>query len=121
MLSITWRSIKTRLQLSTSSGDLRVQMIVSRWRINRQKHTKTKKYIYEVKWMHKGMESNSWVERDTLLAMGYSKLVHKKDEQEAAAAGLMSKPLTQPGVEKALKDLGLDAEAASHQPLASLS
>merc|ERR1712176_1617158 len=53
--------------------------------------------------------------------MGYSKLVHKKDEQEAAAAGLLSKPLTQPGVEKALKDFGLDAEAASHQPLASPS
>merc|ERR1719197_324598 len=89
--------------------------------LNRQKHTKTKKYIYEVKWMHKPIESNTWVERDILLAMGYSKLVNKKDEQEAAAAGLLSKPLTQPGVEKALKDFGVDAEAASHQPLASLS
>merc|ERR1711933_61210 len=87
----------------------------------RQKHTKTKKYIYEVKWMHKSTESNTWVERDILLAMGYSKLVNKKDEQEAAAAGLLSKPLTQPGVEKALKDFGLDSESASHQPLASLS
>jgi len=55
------------------------------------------------------------------MAMGHSKLVNKKDEQEAAAAGLLSKPLTQPGVEKALKDFGLDAESASHQPLASLS
>merc|ERR1712100_950273 len=89
--------------------------------LNRQKHTKTKKYIYEVKWMHKSVESNSWVERETLLAMGYSKIVTKKDEQEAAAAGLLSKPLTQPGVEKALKDFGLDVESASHQPLASLS
>merc|ERR1712151_671237 len=89
--------------------------------LNRQKHTKTKKYIYEVKWMHKSVESNSWVERETLLAMGYSKIVMKKDEQEAAAAGLLSKPLTRPGVEKALKDFGVDAEAASHQPLASLS
>merc|ERR1719191_172590 len=89
--------------------------------LNRQKHTKTKKYIYEVKWMHKPIEANSWVERDILLATGYSKLVNKKDEQEAAAAGLLSKPLTQPGVEKALKDFGLDAESASHQPLASLS
>merc|ERR1712019_11651 len=44
-----------------------------------------------------------------------------KDEQEAAAAGLMSKPLTQPGVEKALKDFGLDAESASHNPLSALS
>merc|ERR1712185_777440 len=58
--------------------------------------------------------------RDILLAMGYSKIVAKKDEQEAAA-GLLTKPLTQPGVEKALKDFGLDAESASHQPLASLS
>merc|ERR1711935_922345 len=89
--------------------------------LNRQKHTKTKKYIYEVKWMHKSTESNTWVERDILLAMGFSKLVNKKDEQEAAAAGLLSKPLTQPGVEKALKDFGLDAESASHQPLGSLS
>merc|ERR1719146_117256 len=89
--------------------------------LNHQKHTKTKKYIYETKWMHKSVESKSWVERDILLAMGYSKLVNKKDEQEAAAAGLLTKPLTQPGVEKALKDFGLDAEAASHQPLGSLS
>merc|ERR1712100_990050 len=89
--------------------------------LNRQKHTKTKKYIYEVKWMHKSVECNSWVERDTILAMGYSKMVHKKDEQEAAAAGLLSKPLTQPGVEKALKDFGVDSESASYSPIASLS
>merc|ERR1719440_351189 len=99
----------------------RAQAVIPDSVLNRQKHTKTKKYIYEVKWMHKSMESNTWVERETLLAMGYSKLVNKKDEQEAAAAGLLSKPLTQPGVEKALKDFGLDAESASHQPLASLS
>jgi elongation factor 3 len=89
--------------------------------LNRQKHTKTKKYIYEVKWAHKSLEYNSWVEREILLEMGYSKIVAKKDEQEAAAAGLLSKPLTQPGVEKALKDFGLDSEAASHSPLGSLS
>merc|ERR1719473_2309045 len=64
---------------------------------------------------------NSWVERDTLLQMGYEKMVCKKDEQEAAAAGLLSKPLTQPGVEKALKDFGIDTEAASHNPLSALS
>merc|ERR1711907_753406 len=89
--------------------------------LNRQKHTKTKKYLYEVKWMHKSIENNAWVERDILLAMGYSKIVMKKDEQEAAAAVLLSKPLTQAGVEKALKDFGLDTEAASHSPIHSLS
>merc|ERR1719152_930985 len=99
----------------------RDQKVIPEAVLNRQKHTKTKKYIYEVKWMHKGVESNSWVERETLLAMGYSKIVMKKDEQEAAAAGLLSKPLTQSGVEKALKDFGLDTEAASHSPIHSLS
>merc|ERR1712232_1270305 len=108
--------------LDTKEGKKeRDQKVIPEAILNRQKHTKTKKYIYEVKWMHKPVECNCWVERETLLTMGYSKLVHKKDEQEAAAAGLLSKPLTQPGVEKALKDFGLDAEAASHQPLASLS
>merc|ERR1711871_1500138 len=99
----------------------RAAQVVPEAILNRQKHTKTKKYIYEVKWMHKPIDSNSWVERETLLSMGYSTLVNKKDEQEAAAAGLLSKPLTAPGVEKALMEFGLDAESASHQPLASLS
>merc|ERR1712232_372610 len=99
----------------------RASAVVPEAVLNRQKHTKTKKYMYEVKWMHKPIESNSWVEREILLAMGYSKIVLKKDEQEAAAAGLLSKPLTQPGVEKALKDFGLDAEAASYSPIGSLS
>merc|ERR1719378_727677 len=36
--------------------------------LNRQKHTNTKKYIYEVKWQYKSTDSNSWVERETLLA-----------------------------------------------------
>merc|ERR1712019_210413 len=99
----------------------RASAVVPEAILNRQKHTKTKKYIYEVKWMHKPVECNCWVEREVLLAMGYSKIVHKKDEQEAAAAGLLSKPLTQPGVEKALKDFGLDTEAASYSPIGSLS
>jgi len=99
----------------------RSQALIPEAIINRQKHTKTKKYIYEVKWTHKPIENNTWVEREIILAMGYSKIVMKKDEQEAAAAGLLSKPLTQSGVEKALKDFGLDAEAASHSPIHSLS
>lgn len=106
---------------SKEGKEERKKAVVPEAILNRQKQPKTKKYIYEVKWMHKAIESNTWVERATLMAMGYSKLVNKKDEQEAAAAGLLTKPLTQPGVEKALKDFGLDAESASHQPLGSLS
>merc|ERR1719331_2476834 len=71
--------------------------------------------------MHKPIDTAVWVERDTLIAMGYEKLVCREDEKQAAAAGLMSRPLTAPNVEKALKDFGLDAESASHNPIKSLS
>merc|ERR1712048_1224376 len=100
---------------------IRSMAVVPEAILNRQKHAKTQKNIYEVKWQHKPVENNSWVEREILLEMGYSKMVMKKDEQEAAAAGLLSKPLTQPGVEKALKDFGVTSEAASHSPIRSLS
>merc|ERR1711981_1198235 len=115
-------SLENQNQEATEDDEKeRAQAVIPEAVLNRQKHTKTKKYLYEVKWMHKSIENNAWVEREILLAMGYSKIVMKKDEQEAAAAGLLSKPLTQSGVEKALKDFGLDAVAASHSPIHSLS
>merc|ERR1712185_376267 len=53
--------------------------------------------------------------------MGYIKLVQREDEKQAAAAGLMSKQLTQPAVEKHLADFAIDAEAASHTNISALS
>jgi elongation factor 3 len=88
--------------------------------LNRKKN-KQKKYEYEVKMMHKPVEAAVWIERDTMVAMGYEKLVCREDEKQAAAAGLMSKPLTAPSVEKALKDFGLDVESASHSPISALA
>jgi len=88
--------------------------------LNRKKN-KAKKYEYETKMMFKPIEAAVWIERDTLVAMGFEKIVCREDEKQAAAAGLMAKPLTAPSVEKALKDFGLDAESASHNPIASLS
>lgn len=88
--------------------------------LNRRKN-KQKKYEYETKWMNKPIELSCWVERDTLISMGYEKLVCREDEKQAAAAGLMSKPLTAPSVEKELKNFGMDAESASHNPINSLS
>merc|ERR1719453_1938213 len=71
--------------------------------------------------MGKPIELSCWVERDTMVNMGYEKMVCREDEKQAAAAGLMSKPLTAPSVEKCLKNFGLDAESASHNPIKSLS
>ena len=42
--------------------------------LERQKHTKTNEYIFEVKWHQKPMECNTWVKCETLLSMGYTGL-----------------------------------------------
>merc|ERR1711907_853531 len=89
--------------------------------LNRRQKKKEKTYEYEVKWQFKPLEANVWVERDTLIKMGYLKMVQREDEKQAAAAGLQTKRLTQPGVEKHLADFGVDAESASHTQLNQLS
>merc|ERR1712115_602986 len=88
---------------------------------NRRQKKKEKTYEYEVKWQLKPMESNVWVEKDILVKMGYLKLVQREDERQAAMAGLMTKQLTQPGVEKHLADFGVDPESASHTQINQLS
>merc|ERR1712066_173146 len=89
--------------------------------LNRRQKKKEKTYEYEVKWQFKPMECNCWVEKDILIQMGYIKLVQREDERQAAAAGLMTKQLTQPSIEKHLGDFGVDPESASHTQIGQLS
>jgi len=89
--------------------------------LNRRQKKKEKTFEYEIKWQFKPMEANSWVEKDILIKMGYIKLVQREDERQAAMAGLMTKHLTQPGVEKHLGDFGVDPESASHTQINQLS
>jgi len=88
---------------------------------NRRQKKKEKTFEYEVKWQFKAMDQNVWVEKDTLVKMGYLKLVQREDERQAAMAGLMTKQLTQPGVEKHLSEFGVDPESASHTQINQLS
>merc|ERR1712019_186706 len=89
--------------------------------VNRRQKKKEKTYEYEVKWQFKDISNTHWVEKDTLIKMGYIKLVQREDERQAAMAGLMTKQLTQKGVEKHLADFGVDAESASHTQIGSMS
>merc|ERR1711871_923634 len=89
--------------------------------MNRRQKKKEKTYEYEVKWQFKPIESNLWVEKDTLVQMGFLKLVQREDERQAAMAGLMTKQLTQPSIEKHLGDFGVDPESASHTQINQLS
>merc|ERR1712183_751240 len=89
--------------------------------LNRRNKKKEKTYEYETKWQFKDIEHNVWVEKDTLIQMGYLKLVQREDEKQAAAAGLQTKQLTQPGVEKHMGNFGVDPESASHTQISQLS
>merc|ERR1712014_413530 len=89
--------------------------------MNRRQKKKEKTYEYEVKWQFKPIENNVWVEKEILVKMGYLKLVQREDERQAAMAGLMTKQLTQPSVEKHLSDFGVDAESATHTQINQLS
>merc|ERR1711862_409488 len=89
--------------------------------VNRRQKKKEKTFEYETKWRMKAMDCNVWVEKDTLVKMGYLKLVQREDERQAAMAGLMTKQLTQPSVEKHLGDFGVDPESASHTQINQLS
>merc|ERR1711907_803426 len=89
--------------------------------LNRKNMKKEKTFLYEVKWQFKPIEANAWVPKDTIIKMGYLKMVQREDERQAAMSGLMTKQLTQPGVEKHLGDFGVDAESASHTQINQLS
>merc|ERR1712072_317520 len=89
--------------------------------LNRRNKKKEKTMEYEVKWQFKPLENNIWVEKDIIIKMGYIKLVEREDEKQAAAAGLQTKQLTQPGIEKHLADFGVDPESASHTQINQLS
>merc|ERR1712072_852479 len=89
--------------------------------VDRRVLKKEKTFEYEVCLMYKPPECNVWIEKSTLIKMGYLKLVQREDEKQAAMAGLQTKQLTQPGVEKHLAAFGVDAESASHTQISQLS
>merc|ERR1711977_603068 len=89
--------------------------------MNRRVNKKDKTKEYEVKWQFKDVTDTHWVDRETIIKMGYIKLVQREDEKQAAMAGLQTKQLTQPGVEKHLSNFGVDPESASHTQISQLS
>jgi elongation factor 3 len=86
---------------------------------SRRKSKRT--YEYEVKWLNKGEDSNTWLSREKLEEMGWGKMVQRLDQQEALRLGLAARPLTTKFVEKQLGDMGLEAEFATHSRIRGLS
>jgi len=82
---------------------------------------KKNQYEYEVAWMGRSLDSTTWIGREKLEKLGFTKYLNRIDEREAARAGLYARPLTQKNVEKHLEDFGLDAEFGTHNRIFGLS
>lgn len=82
---------------------------------------KKNSYEYEIQWKGKSSDCTTWMMRDKLEALGFTKLLNRIDEREAARQGLYARPLTQKNVEKHLEDFGLEAEFGTHNRIKGLS
>ncbi|KAI8138495.1 armadillo-type protein [Fennellomyces sp. T-0311] len=77
-------------------------------------------YEYEVSWVGKSSVENSWISRQRLEQMGFSKKIAEVDAQEASKLGL-NRPLTSKEIEKHLTEVGLEPEFATHSRIRGLS
>ncbi|KAL2269311.1 hypothetical protein VTJ83DRAFT_1495 [Remersonia thermophila] len=87
--------------------------------VGRQKYKKT--FQYEVKWRGLLPKHNTQVSRETLLELGFTKLVQEFDDHEASREGLGYRELQPSVISKHFEDLGLDPEIANHNEIGSLS
>ncbi|KAK4247654.1 P-loop containing nucleoside triphosphate hydrolase protein [Corynascus novoguineensis] len=87
--------------------------------VGRQKYKKT--FQYEVKWRNFLPKHNTQISRETLLELGFDKLVQEFDDHEASREGLGYRELQPSVISKHFEDLGLDPEIANHNEIGSLS
>jgi elongation factor 3 len=79
------------------------------------------KLTYCSKWRNLLPKHNSQVSRETLLELGFDKLVQEFDDHESSREGLSFRELQPSVISKHFEDLGLDPEIANHNEIGSLS
>ena len=87
--------------------------------MGRQKYKKT--FQYEVKWANMLPKYNTQVSRETLVELGYNKLIQEFDDHEASREGLGFRQLEPKVISKHFEDIGLDPEIANHNEISGLS
>lgn len=66
-------------------------------------------------------KNNTMVTRETLLDLGFDKLIQEFDDHESSREGLSFRDLQPAIISKHFEDLGLDPEIANHNEIGSLS
>lgn len=87
--------------------------------MGRQKYKKT--FQYEVKWVGMLPKHNTQVSRETLVELGFDKLIQEFDDHEASREGLGFRVLEPKVISKHFEDIGLDPEIANHNEISGLS
>ncbi|KAJ5972929.1 Armadillo-like helical [Penicillium vulpinum] len=87
--------------------------------IGRQKWKKS--FQYEVKWVGLLPKYNTMISRETLLELGFFKLIQEFDDHEASREGLGFRVLDPKTITKHFEDIGMDPEIANHNEISGLS
>ncbi|KAF4625503.1 hypothetical protein G7Y89_g12667 [Cudoniella acicularis] len=102
------------VDLKDGMGAKRIEAIMGR-----QKWKKT--FQYEIKWVGMLPKYNSQISRETLIDLGFNKMVQEFDDHEASREGLGFRELSPKVISKHFEDLGLDPEIANHNEISGLS
>eukprot|EP00516_Mucochytrium_quahogii_P002994 CAMPEP_0203765356 /NCGR_PEP_ID=MMETSP0098-20131031/18347_1 /ASSEMBLY_ACC=CAM_ASM_000208 /TAXON_ID=96639 /ORGANISM=" , Strain NY0313808BC1" /LENGTH=1064 /DNA_ID=CAMNT_0050661605 /DNA_START=1391 /DNA_END=4585 /DNA_ORIENTATION=+ len=108
-----------QIQVENEDGKLIKEKRVVEKILGRRKQGKILEY--EVKWVNKSQDMNSWFPREKLEELGFKKLLDDVDRRKAAAEGAFSRVLTTANAEAHFEAVGLDRELASHNRISSLS
>ena len=102
------------IDLKDGTGAKRIETIMGR-----QKYKKT--FQYEIKWVGMLPKYNSQISRETMIDLGFSKMIQEFDDHEASREGLGFRELSPKVISKHFEDLGLDPEIANHNEISGLS
>ena len=102
------------VDLGPGMGQRKIESI-----IGRQKWKKS--FQYEIKWVGMLPKNNTMISRETLMELGFQKLVQEFDDHEASREGLGFRSLEPKVISKHFEDVGLDPEIANHNEISGLS
>ncbi|KAL3448465.1 P-loop containing nucleoside triphosphate hydrolase protein [Aspergillus insuetus] len=102
------------VDLGDGRGPRRIEAL-----IGRQKYKKT--FQYEIKWVGLLPKHNTMISRETLLELGFFKMIQEFDDHEASREGLGFRILEPKTIAKHFEDIGLDPEIAMHNEISGLS
>ncbi|KAF2499337.1 hypothetical protein BU16DRAFT_547712 [Lophium mytilinum] len=106
--------METPVDIGDGQGAKKIEAL-----IGRQKYKKS--FQYEVKWINMLPKYNTMISRETLLKLGFQKLIQEFDDHEASREGLGFRVLEPKVISKHFEDVGLDPEIANHNEISGLS